>query len=437
MSIPLDRLYHFIEQIAGEIHREPVIIYRFWPHGSKNIQNLRILQTVEYWSQSQTRVIIYCNDQDPLFYEFLENKQYVRTDQPFKKILRSCGITLSHKNLNINPNIYQNNLLLHSEKRSSNVEKYINCGQFIPVYYWSHALIARDWFRYAEHRRGLIKNVSKKLFLLYNRAWGGTREYRLKFLDLLIEHELVHHCLTFFNPIDNDNHYEQHTFDNIIWRHEHVLENYFQRTTADSSYSADFDLEDYQSTEIEVVLETLFDDDRLHLTEKTLRPIACGQPFILAATHGSLQYLREYGFQTYDSVWDETYDTIQDPYQRMQAIIHLMLEITARSPNQRCKDARRIQHIADYNHKHFFSKDFADIVAGELRTNMKKAFDQIKQDPGFEAWQDRWKCFLQFPQVQDFLDTNQNNVLPTRPQYEQVLEFIKQYPKTIADVNKI
>ena len=58
-------------------------------------------------------------------------------------------------------------------------------------------------------------------------------------------------------------------------------------------------------------------------------------------------------------------------------------------------------------------------------------------DPGFENWQDRWKCLLKFPQVQDFLDMNQNSALPTRPQYEQVLEFIKQYPKTIADVNKI
>jgi hypothetical protein len=46
------------------------------------------------------------------------------------------------------------------------------------------------------------------------------------------------------------------------------------------------------------VAETVF-DTRIHLTEKTLRPIACGHPFILAAGPGSLKYLQTYGFRTF------------------------------------------------------------------------------------------------------------------------------------------
>ena len=377
--------------------------------------------------------MLWCNDQEPLNYDYY--RQNLRILGGKFEFFKSLDMVASITNLAYQSNIFKKNLLLHSEKRSQDEKKYVAENRLIPVYYWSHALIARDWFRFAQHEN--FKKNTHNLFLIYNRAWSGTREYRLKFLDMLIENKLTDQCQTFFNPIDGGQHYHDYDLVNPAWMPKHRPERFFQPSLAESSASADFNSCDYRNTDIEVVLETLFDDDRLHLTEKTLRPIACGQPFILAATHGSLQYLREYGFQTYDSVWDETYDTIQDPYQRMQAIMRLMLEIAARSPDQKCKDARRIQQIADYNHKHFFSKDFADIVLGELRTNMKKAFDQIKQDPGFEAWQDRWKCFLQFPQVQDFLDTNQNNVLPTRPQYEQVLEFIKQYPKTIADVNKI
>ena len=64
------------------------------------------------------------------------------------------------------------------------------------------------------------------------------------------------------------------------------LENYYHPTGASSLASADFDIEDYNNTDIEVVLETLFDDTRWHLTEKALRPIACGQPFMFAATQG-------------------------------------------------------------------------------------------------------------------------------------------------------
>ena len=155
------------------------------------------------------------------------------------------------------------------------------------------------------------------------------------------------------------------------------------------------------------------------------------------ATHGSLQYLRDYGFQTFDSIWDETYDTIEDPYQRMQAIIKLMLEVTAWSGVQRRDNVQRMQQIAYHNHKHFFSKDFSDLVINELRTNMTEAVDQIRQNPGFDKWQNRWRHLLQFPQIRDFLDINQDLNQPTRQQYEQVLEFIGQHPKTVAETIEI
>jgi hypothetical protein len=43
MSIPLDRLYHYIENVAQEIYNDRIIIYRFYPHGSKNINDLNNL----------------------------------------------------------------------------------------------------------------------------------------------------------------------------------------------------------------------------------------------------------------------------------------------------------------------------------------------------------------------------------------------------------
>ena len=79
------------------------------------------------------------------------------------------------------------------------------------------------------------------------------------------------------------------------------------------------------------------------------------------------------------------------------------------------------------------SKDFFDLIINELRTNMTEAFDQIKQDPGFDKWLDKWQHLLQFPQIRDFLKINQDIKQPTRQQYEQVLEFIGQHPKTVAD----
>ena len=93
------------------------------------------------------------------------------------------------------------------------------------------------------------------------------------------------------------------------------------------------------------MLETLFDDDRLQLTEKSLRPIACGQPFILAATHGSLQYLQNYGFKTFNDVFDESYDQIEDPVKRLKAIVALMVQISQWTDDVRSYKINQLQQI--------------------------------------------------------------------------------------------
>ena len=335
------------------------------------------------------------------------------------------------KNLNWVRNIFQRNILLHSEKRSYEVKKYLADKSLIPVYYWSHAIIARDWYRYAEHE--IFKKNIRKRFLIYNRAWTGTREYRLRFTDLLIANGLVDQCQSSCNPTNNGQHYQTHSFQNLLWRPLNNLENYFEPVNIDSSASGDFCTSDYESTCVEIVLETLFDDNRLHLTEKSLRPIACGQPFILASTQGSLAYLQSYGFRTFDTIWDESYDLIEDPYNRMEAIIKVMKVISSWSESELNEKLQYVQEITIYNKQHFFSKSFFELIVNELQTNLSEAFLQIEADPDFDKWIDNWQHLRQFKPVQDFLKTNQNTALPTKKQYKNILDFIKLYPKIVAN----
>jgi hypothetical protein len=286
MSIPIDRLYHYIQQLSEEILRDRVIIYRFWPHGSKNISDLKPLSP-KSWEEMMMSPTLYCHDQEPLYYDLYSDKSNL-IENDFVNFLSSLNLYDRPSNIVLYKNIFKKSLLLHSEKRSDDLKKYSN-DNIIPVYYWSHALISLDWFRYAEHITQ-NKQVNKR-FLIYNRAWSGTREYRLTFAEHLIRLGLHNDCQTSVNPIEPELgiHYDSHKFKNPVWRPRTVLENFFPINTAQSHYSADFDIEDYEATDIEVVLETLFDDNRLHLTEKSLRPIACGQPFILASTHLSLE----------------------------------------------------------------------------------------------------------------------------------------------------
>jgi hypothetical protein len=399
MSIPLDQLYHYIESIAQDVRKDHVVIYRFYPHGSKNVNDLDCMKNYS-WEESTIFPHIYCNDQEPLDYEYYEkNKRNLRS---IAKSIIECGLPLLSINFSKLAGIYDKNLLLHSEQRSDNVDKYSK-SQFIPVYYWSHAVIARDWFRYAEHITQK-KNV-QQTFLVYNRAWSGTREYRLGFADRLIMLGLVDSTIMRVSPVDStiDKHYDLHHFKHPYWRPRNVIEKHFPLCEAESHYSADFDITDYENTDIEVVLETLFDDLRLHLTEKTLRPIAMGQPFILAGTYGSLKYLHSYGFKTFSDCWDESYDMMSDSIERMNKIIEVMSDIVSMSYNKREEMLVKAQAIADYNKKRFFSEEFQKLVETELVNNLNQAFTELETTNTSSIWLNRRKELAQVSEIKNML----------------------------------
>jgi hypothetical protein len=403
MSIPLDRLYHYIESITRDVRESNVVIYRFWPHGSKNVDDLDYIKPYT-WIDSAGCPHMYCNDQEPLDFDYYEKNKRTTYHQPLVlvNLLATHGIPFVSYNFSRSNSIYDKNLLLHSEKRSKNVDKYSK-SQFIPVYYWAHAIIAQDWFRYAEHI--VQKKNVQQTFLVYNRAWSGTREYRLGFADQLIMSGLVNSTLMRVSPIDStlDKHYDLHTFEHPHWRPRNVIEKYFPLCQAESHYSADFDQADYESTDIEVVLETLFDDLRLHLTEKTLRPIAMGQPFILAGTYGSLKYLREYGFKTFADCWDESYDMMTDSVDRLNKITDIMSNIISMPMDERAEMVKQAQAIANYNKQHFFSKEFQKLIETELVHNLTQAFAELESTNTSSIWFDRRKEIAQIAELKQML----------------------------------
>lgn len=361
MSVPLDRLYHFLHDHCNH----DVIIYHFYPHGSKKPNDVRVLDDVkDNINKFYLSLPVLMHDQEPLNFSL-----WIDIPDAFK----IPGYLHSKlKNKVCKNSTYDTMILVHSELQSSEVKKFEVDGA-IPVYYWSHAVIARDWFRYAEHDQLLLTKKSNKRFLIYNRAWQGSREYRLKFAELLLDNNLHTDCITSFSPLDGDKHYSEHNFSNVQFQlSRNDLEQHFVPNTAPSWASADYSTDDYQNTDIEVVLETLFDDSRLHITEKTLRALAVGQPFILCGTLGSLQYLQNYGFKTFDQCWDESYDKILDPLERLQCIVQLMNSV-------KTTDLTLARQIAQYNREHFFSKNFFNYVVNEFRENFIAAASEAKK----------------------------------------------------------
>jgi len=384
MSVPLDRLYHYLDDCVNH----DLLIYRWAPHGSRKLEDIKPLKNYSKFELLNCPALL-CHDQEPLINNFYSRDQIKNVA---KNILVNIGFDVSQCNLILDyhadqyirgalvcSNQFDLTMLLHSEQHSTEVTRLSQNG-FVPVYYWGHAVIAHDWFRYAEHDPNLNFDLSsiKQDFLVYNRAWSGTREYRLYFVEQLINHQLLDHVATTFNPVDQQ-HYTQHVFKNSNFKIlNYSIEKYLPVNQVDATASADYNNNDYNTTGIEVVLETLFDDTRWHLTEKALRPIACGKPFILAATAGSLQYLKNYGFETFADVIDETYDTISDSQRRLNAIIQEMKRIAGLDADAKQVLYTKLHEIAQRNKQHFFN-GFFDQVTQEYRTNLNHAMSIMQQ----------------------------------------------------------
>jgi hypothetical protein len=364
----------------------------FYPWGSKDLKDLIDYQTpntintlhgipvdkrivtkifpIDYHHRidfiKKTQTILLCHDQEPLNYDLYKDSSFMMTNylnEIYKNLreIEVCPILNSNLRYSIISSPQKRWILLHSEKNSKEIEKYESTGRYKGAFWWSHAMLALDWYRYAEFDLSLHCSSHKKLFLIYSRAVDGTRKYRKHFLDSISE----------------------------IERYCQIGSDAKENITSDSS--AIYVSEDYVNTDISVVLETLFDDQRIHLTEKILRPIACGHPFILASGPNSLDFIRSYGFETFSPFINETYDTIEDHDQRLQAIITEMHRISNLENHQKNKLISECKAIALRNQKHFFSQTFFKKITEELVKNVFDASKQCKElDFTYYLETERW-----------------------------------------------
>jgi len=84
----------------------------------------------------------------------------------------------------------------------------------------------------------------------------------------------------------------------------------------------------YNQSYFNIVVETDIDyEDNFFLTEKTIKSLVTGMPFITVTTPNFLSKLKQLGFTTYDTLWDESYDSIIDYKSRMEAIVKLCVDL--------------------------------------------------------------------------------------------------------------
>jgi hypothetical protein len=203
-----------------------------------------------------------------------------------------------------------------------------------------------------------------KTFLCFNRRYN---EHRVLFYTMMSKLGLLDKCHMSMAAIQPEN---SHTFkDNAVHfasKHpqfeitEHdidvaqqplplVLDNTnFNRYPMEHSPESMLHL--YNTSYVNIITETYFFSNIIHLTEKTYKPIAFKQPFILLAAPGSLQHIKDMGFHTFDSFWDESYDTELDHDKRFLKIIDIIKTIASWSPAELEKFVQDSKSIIEHNH---------------------------------------------------------------------------------------
>jgi len=86
--------------------------------------------------------------------------------------------------------------------------------------------------------------------------------------------------------------------------------------------------EPYRDTYFSLVTETVFGESNYSFrTEKIVKPLAMGHPWIVAANTGYYRDLRNLGFQTFSHVIDESFDQIDSPMDRIERIIAVVEDL--------------------------------------------------------------------------------------------------------------
>jgi hypothetical protein len=102
-----------------------------------------------------------------------------------------------------------------------------------------------------------------------------------------------------------------------------------------------------------------FDQDDIHsfLTEKITKPLYYGHPFILIGWKNSLKFLKEMGFETYDDIFDLTYDGMETWKERTVSAWKQIEKILSLPDDDFYHIFEEIQDKVIYNQQRFFNND--------------------------------------------------------------------------------
>ena len=267
--------------------------------------------------------------------------------------------------------------IITSEKNSENVDQICRQFKWKSLYYFFHGWAALDWYR-GYDRTFLIQPPARrqiiKTFIAPNRIVAGERQHRLEMLYYIFKNNMTHNHISCpavcpaenINILDAVKPLSQRYSDiNQVFAAQTLPIN-FEGETDHPMHSCWLSLFDQCAESLlYLVTETVATGRRHHLTEKTFKPIAMGMPFVIVGTRGSLEYLRSYGFRTFEGIWDESYDNAEDDV-RIKRIASLLRSLDELSPEGKQYLFDQCLEVIEHNWNHFYGGGFEAVLWKEL-----------------------------------------------------------------------
>ena len=102
--------------------------------------------------------------------------------------------------------------------------------------------------------------------------------------------------------------------------------------------------------------------DEIYITEKTFLNYALGRPFLINGNKDSLKWLNKYfGFQSFDSLFDESYDDIDNYLERADFVINELNKFCSLSFSKAKEKILDLRPIFDHNRKIYMSIPHKDL----------------------------------------------------------------------------
>ena len=269
-------------------------------------------------------------------------------------------------------------ILVSTERNSIDKDKILEHYPFANLDYFFHIFAAADWYRGHEYIPGIIAPKDrqlKKTYITFNRLTSNRRIYRSLLVNELYKNNLLEHGHVSYSKNCPDGGSFDNNLRNGVPEYQlstELVEEAIANISQLPELRIDFADHDYIPNQsmlltpldklmesfVFVVTETCYFQTKTHLTEKVFKPIVLRMPFLLLGCAHNLEYLRSYGFKTFSDFWDESYDSIEDPILRLEAVVKIIKDISTMSSEQQSAMLRDMEPILDHNYNLFNDPNF-------------------------------------------------------------------------------